>query len=162
MAKDRSWKEKLHASKDLPKVVPIPEKMQGRLGMGTLAIPSPLEIDALMRQVPEGRLASSTELRQAIAQKHHADAGCGLTTGIFTWIAANAAQEAEEMGETDTTPYWRTLKTGGEVNPKYPGGLERQRALLEAEGHSLITKGSKLIVANYQEKLMTAAELHSA
>lgn len=38
-------------------------------------------------------------------------------------------------GDTDVTPYGRTLKTGGEVNPKHPGGVEHSRLRLEAEGH---------------------------
>ena len=42
---------------------------------------------------------------------------------------------------TDETPYWRTLKANGELNPKYPGGAEAQKVKLEAEGHTIIKKG---------------------
>ena len=41
----------------------------------------------------------------------------------------------------DETPYWRTLKAGGELNEKYPGGAAAQKAKLEAEGHTVIEKG---------------------
>lgn len=45
----------------------------------------------------------------------------------------------------DETPYWRTLKANGELNSKYPGGAEAQKAKLEAEGHVIIKRGRKNI-----------------
>ncbi len=50
------------------------------------------------------------------------------------------------------TPWWRTLKTGGELNPKFPGGPDRQRALLEAEGHTIVQRGRKLFVENLEPR----------
>jgi hypothetical protein len=40
-------------------------------------------------------------------------------------------------GKRDITPYWRTLKVGGVLNGKYPGGVEAQSARLKAEGHTI-------------------------
>ena len=40
-------------------------------------------------------------------------------------------------GEKDITPYWRTLKLGGQLNEKYPGGVEAQAARLRAEGYTI-------------------------
>jgi len=37
-------------------------------------------------------------------------------------------------GKKNITPYWRTVKVGGQLNDKYPGGAEAQSARLEAEG----------------------------
>ncbi|HHY72032.1 MAG TPA: MGMT family protein [Bacillus bacterium] len=54
------------------------------------------------------------------------------------------------------TPYWRTLKANGELNPKYPGGVEKQRKMLESERHTVIQKGRKNIkyyVQNYENVL---------
>ena len=87
-------------------------------------IPAPREVDALMKQVPTGGVVTINELRAALAKKHKADFACPITTGIFSWIAAHAAAEAEAEGKKRITPFWRTLKTGGEVNPKYPGGVK--------------------------------------
>jgi alkylated DNA nucleotide flippase Atl1 len=53
------------------------------------------------------------------------------------------------------TPYWRTLKTGGFLNEKYPGGLEAQRILLEQEGHTIDKKGKNFTVLNYEKFLVT-------
>ncbi|MBA7663675.1 hypothetical protein ES703_71722 [subsurface metagenome] len=63
--------------------------------------------------------------------------GCPLTTGIFANIAARAAEEAAAEGRKDITPYWRTLKSRGELNEKYPGGVETQAAHLREEGHTI-------------------------
>ena len=74
-------------------------------------------------------------------------------TGIFTLIAARAAGEDEADGKKRVTPYWRTLKAQGEVNPKYPGGVDAQRTRLEAEGHTVVARGKRLFVQNYEDKL---------
>jgi alkylated DNA nucleotide flippase Atl1 len=41
------------------------------------------------------------------------------------------------------TPYWRTLKGTGELNPKYPGGLAEQKRRLRAEGHEIVSRGKR-------------------
>lgn len=40
---------------------------------------------------------------------------------------------------------WRTLKANGELNAKYPNGIEAQKEKLEAEGLTIIQKGRKNI-----------------
>ena len=102
---------------------------------------TPIGVDAIMRKVPKGKLITINEIRQILAKKHNADFGCPITTGIFSWIAANAADEAECQGKKRITPYWRTLKTGGILNEKYPGGLKNLKKRLQAEGHKIIQKG---------------------
>jgi alkylated DNA nucleotide flippase Atl1 len=140
----RSWQEKLADSKDLPKVKIIDEKMSRRWGAGTVVIPAPKEVDETMRQVPKGKLTTINHIREALAKKHGATIGCPITTGIFAWIAAHAAEEARAQGKKDITPYWRTLKSGGELNEKYPGGVAAQSAHLKEEGHVIEPgKGSK-------------------
>ena len=139
-----SWQKKLADSKDLPKVVKIEGKMSKRWGTGTCAIPAPMEVDGLMRKVRKGKLTTINDIRSAVARKHKATIGCPITCGIFAWIAANAAAEALAEGKKRITPYWRTLKTGGELNPKYPGGVKAQSAHLREEGHIVQTgKGKK-------------------
>jgi len=150
----KSWVEKLENSKGLPRVEEITEKMSKRWGTGTVAIPAPLEVDAMMKRVPEGKVITINEMREALARKYNATIGCPITTGIFAWIAANAAEEQKQEGKRDTTPYWRTLKTGGVINPKYPGGVERQKELLEKEGHRVIRKGKDYVVSDYEESLI--------
>jgi len=133
----KTWQEKLADSKDLPRVVEITGKMSTRWGTGTFVIPAPIEVDEIMQKVPKGKLITVNEIRAILANKHGATIGCPLTTGIFAWIAANAAEEAAAEGKKDITPYWRTLKTDGSLNEKYPGGLEAQAAHLREEGHTI-------------------------
>jgi hypothetical protein len=156
MAKARkSWVEKLHDAKGYPKVEPITEGMSQRWGKGTVVIPAPLEVDSLMRSVPRGKLTTINHIREALARKHGATIGCPITTGIFAWIAAHAADELAVSGEKNITPYWRTLRSGGELNPKYPGGVQEQALRLKAEGHVIeFYKGNRLPrVKDFQKSL---------
>ncbi len=109
----KSWQEKLADSKDLPKVVEITGKMSTSWGTGTICIPSPREVDGIMRKVPKGKLITINQIREIVAKRHGATIGCPLTTGIFANITAHAAEEAADEGKKDITPYWRTLKSKG-------------------------------------------------
>ncbi len=149
----KTWREKLADDKDLPKVVMISPERKVSWGQGSCAIPRPRDVDALMRKIPRGSVATINELRRAVAKSHGADIGCPITTGIFSWIAAHAAAEDAAAGKTRITPYWRTLKAKGELNPKYPGGVAALAARLEAEGHTLIKKGQRVFVRDFEERL---------
>ena len=133
----KTWRQKLADSKDLPK---------------TMVIPSPAEVDQVMRLIPSGRLATINDIRSYLAKKHGTDIACPMTTGIFAWIAAHAAEEGRAAGEASITPYWRTLKAGGELNPKYPGGIPALKKLLAAEGHKVMKKGAEFVVADFDKK----------
>jgi hypothetical protein len=146
----RSWREKLADSKDFPKVAAIDCNKTKRWGEGTFVIPAPREVDAAMKNVRAGKLTTIDAIRKALAKKHGTTIACPITTGIFAWIAAHAADEAENEGRARVTPYWRTLKTGGELNAKYPGGIKNLRARLTAEGHRIVKKGARYFVANYE------------
>jgi hypothetical protein len=145
----RSWREKLADDKDFPKVAPIEGKLSKRWGEGTFVIPAPREVDAAMKKVPRGKLTTIDALRRVLAEKHGATIACPITTGIFAWIAAHAADEAEVDGARRFTPYWRTLKSGGELNPKYPGGIKNLRSRLAAEGHKVVKRGQRYFVADF-------------
>ena len=149
----KSWREKLADDKGLPKVCPGGGKFSKRFGGGTFVIPAPREVDALMKRVPCGRVVTINELRAALAKKHKTAFACPITTGIFSWIAAHAAAEAAVAGAKRITPYWRTLKAGGEVNPKYPGGADGIAKRLRAEGHRIVRKGKHMLVADHEKKL---------
>ena len=153
----KSWSEKLTDDKGLPRVERVEGRMSRRWGTGTVVIPAPREVDELMRRVPKGKLTTINELRAALARKHGTTIGCPITTGIFAWIAAHAAEEALAAGRKRITPYWRTLKAGGELNPKYPGGLASLKRRLVAEGQKVISRGRRVFVADHERKLFTFA-----
>ena len=151
----KSYNEKLKNSGDLPKIqfIGYDDKMGKRFGCGNMLIAAPIEYDEVMRQIPSGRLITSDEIRRYLAKKHNADFTCQLTAGIFINIAANASQERENEGSDDVTPYWRTLKKGGELNEKYPGGIDQHKFLLETEGHEILKKGKRYFVKEYEKAL---------
>ena len=152
----KSWREKLADSKGLPKTGRIEGRMTTKWGTGTMVIPAPIEIDALMKRVPRGRVTTINELRAAVARQHRVDIGCPITTGIFAWIAAHAAEEDAAEDKRRITPYWRTLKLGGELNAKYPGGVPALKKLLKAEGHKVVQKGKRFLVADFENVLFRA------
>jgi len=149
----RSWREKLADSKDLPKTIVLEGRAREKWGGGTMVIPSPLQVDALMRRAPAKKVVTSAELRSALARDAGVESACPITTGIFAWIAAHAADEAEKEGERRVTPWWRTLKTGGELNAKFPGGLEEQARRLELEGHRIVARGKRRFVVDHRAVL---------
>ena len=148
----KSFNEKLQNSKDMPKIVVIDdEKSIERYGGSQMLIAPPLEYNEIMAQIPEGKLITTREIREYLAKKHNAEFTCPMTAGIFISLSAQASCERTE----DRIPFWRTLKTG-ELNPKYPGGIEYQKEKLASEGHTFTTKGRKNIryfVENYDNFL---------
>jgi hypothetical protein len=151
----KSWREKLADNKGFPKIVNAATSKRG--GTGTFVIPAPMEVDELMRRAPKGKLTTIDELRKTLACRHGATTACPITTGIFSWIAAHAAIEASAEGGKNTTPYWRTLKSKGELNPKYPGGIAGLKRQLSGEGHKVVQKGKRYFVENFEAHL---ASLH--
>jgi hypothetical protein len=154
MAKKLSWQEKLQDSKELPKVVTLNKNGQQHWHGETMVVPAPSEVNAIMADVPAGKLITIDVIRQKLAKKHKTDIACPLTSGIFSWIAANAAEEAKAEGKINITPWWRTIKSDGSLNPKFPGEGELQAGLLKTEGHSIVAKGHKLKVENYESALV--------
>jgi alkylated DNA nucleotide flippase Atl1 len=99
-----------------------------------MVVPRPLDVDAAMRSVRKGMLLTMTRLRARLAAAAGADVACPFTTGIFARLAAEAAEEDRASGKARFTPWWRTIKDGGRLNDKFPGGVKAQAAKLRAEG----------------------------
>lgn len=68
-----TWREKLERGKDA-KVVRVTSAMLGAPAKGTILIPRPLDVDALVRTVRKGRLVTPTAIRRRLARDHEADA----------------------------------------------------------------------------------------
>jgi hypothetical protein len=130
--------------------------MQARFGKGTMVIPKPLDVDALIRRVPRGKMATVFQLRQELAKRSNVNVACPLCTGIFVRISAEAAEEGRRAGKKSVTPYWRVISSDGRLNPKFPGGIVQQRRMLSAEGHKVLrTTGKKApAVADFERSLV--------
>lgn len=143
----------LHDSKDMPKVQIITDRKSiEKYGGDRMYFAPPIDYDRVMKQVPWGKVLTVGSIREYFAGQSRADFTEPITAGIFVSIAAWASYQRTE----DETPYWRTLKAKGELNPKYPGGVEAQREKLEAEGHTVIQKGRtnvRYYVKDYEKVL---------
>ena len=126
MKRHKTWREKLEIAKE-PKVIDDPR--------GRMLIPRPLDVDAYLRRIQKGRLATVEQIRAWLAKDFQADFTCPLTTGMFIRIAAEAAEEDLREGKEAVTPYWRVVKSDGSLNEKLPGGIAAQAARLREEGH---------------------------
>ena len=136
--------EKIDRPRDLPKVKRAPIHW----GDGLMVIPHPREVLVIMKSIPDGKVLTLDEIRANLARKHSADIACPMTTGIFVTLAAHAYEEG-----SDPVPYWRTLKRNGELNAKFPGGIEAHKKKLESEGHTVYAKGKTLFMSNWEVKI---------
>lgn len=159
--KKKSWQEKLADKKNLPKVLKLQKtfpcynavhKMGAEAGDEVVLV-NPSEVVAIMKQVPKGKLITLAEICKSLAKKHQVKGCCSLTTGIFTMTAANAAEEAASQGTALDIPYWRTLKIDGYLNEKYPGGVLAHKKLLEQEDFTVLSKGKKYFVKDFEKYL---------
>ena len=145
----------LKDSKDMPKFQTITDKKSiEKYGGDRMYFAPPKDYDKVMKRVPFGKLITVGTIREYFADKSGADFTEPITAGIFVSIVAWASFQRED----DKTPYWRTLKADGELNAKYPGGVEAQKELLEKEGHTIIKKGRQNIryyVMNYKDSLFS-------
>lgn len=143
----------LHERKDMPKIQIITDADSiKKYGGDKMYFAPPIAYDRIMRTVLFGRVITVGEIRAYFAKLNQTDFTEPITAGIFVSIAAWASYQRTE----DETPYWRTLKANGELNPKYPGGVEAQKEKLEAEGHVIVKKGRTNIryyVKDYEELL---------
>ena len=147
----KTFNEKLNDSKNMPYVETLSDiKAIVRYGGARMLLAPPLFYDEIMKKIPKGKVVTSDRIRDYLADKQDADFTCPLTAGIFINIAAHAS--AERGGE-NPTPYHRTLKKDGELNEKYPDGIDGQKILLEMEGHTIVKKGKRYFVADYAENL---------
>lgn len=143
----------LYKDTGMPKIQIVTDKATiERYGGDKMYFAPPVAYDEIMKTVPYGKVITVGIIREYLAKKNNADFTDPMTAGIFISIAAWASYQRGE----NKTPYWRTLKANGELNAKYPEGVEAQKQKLEAEGHTIIQKGRKNIkyyVKDYENAL---------
>ncbi len=163
----KTWEEKLQDTDGYPKILKLEEKFpcyKAAVFLGAkegddVVITKKSEVLEVMRNIPEGKLITIHEICKILAENHNVQACCSLTTGIFIMIVANAEEELKKDFRGYGVPYWRTLKADGELNPKYPGGLEAHKKLLEKDGFKVIPKGrskKRMVVEDFEKYLVKA------
>lgn len=147
----KTYNEKLMDSQGMPKVEDLSGKPEfvSRYGGSKMLIAAPLQYNEIMAKVPEGKIVTSDKIRAFLAKNAGADVTCPLTAGIFMNICAHASCERDN----NKIPFWRTVKAKGELNEKFPDGMDGQKMRLEMEGHEIIQKGKKYFVKDFESKL---------
>ncbi len=114
--KQKSWREKLIGIKHFPKILKFGPKIGpcrkaleswgAKIG-DTVVLAPHIEVDNIMKKVPEGRLITIKEICEKLAQKYGTKFCCPLIYGISIWIVSHASEEALKEGKKDITPYWQ-------------------------------------------------------
>lgn len=131
----------MNNSKDMPKMIIVTDERTIRRYCGNkMFIAPPIYYDYIIKKIPKGKLVTTSQIRDYLAEKKSADFTDPMTAGIFINIVAWASYQRTE----NITPYWRVLKSDGELNIKYPESINLQKKLLEEEGHIIIEKGNKI------------------
>lgn len=143
----------MNNNKDMPKMQIVnDEKTIKKYGGNKMFFAPPLFYDELIKQVPKGKLTTVSELRNVLARVNDADFTEPMTAGIFVQIVAWASYQRNE----NKTPFWRVLKSDGELNSKFPDACVLQKQLLEQEGFVIVEKGKmnkKYYVKDYENFL---------
>lgn len=139
----KSWTQKLHEAKAKEG---LPKKFFCDKAQQQFLVPSPNQVEQEIRSIRKRKVKTIKQVSDKLASQHDVDVCCAMTTGIFAWIIAHANNELAEQGRKRVVPWWRLVKAGGELNPKYPGGGTLQKAKLEEEGHAVKKRGKKLFV----------------
>ena len=149
---NKDYNKILNDKKDMPKIIKLDDKLINKWGKETMVVAPPTDYDDIIKKIPYGKLVTTENIRNEIAKKYQVDMTCPFTCGIFINIVAYSSYQRNE----NLTPFWRVLKSNGELNSKFPEGIELQKRLLIEEGHTIITKGKnniKYYVLDYQKKL---------
>ena len=154
----KDFNKMLLDDKDMPKIQTVTDqKTIERYGGDKMYFASPRMYDELIKQIPAGKLVTTGQLRSYFAAQAGADFTDPMTAGIFTQIVAWASYQRTKDGQTNSeTPYWRVLKTDGELNPKYPEAFDLQIEKLKAEGHEVVKRGRtniRYFVPDYEQSL---------
>lgn len=142
-------------NKDMPKVqIVTDERTIKTYGGSRMFFAPPIYYDTIIKQIPKGKLTTIKIIRDVLAKRNNADFTDPMTAGIFVQIVAWASYQRDQ----DQTPFWRVLKSDGELNYKFPEAVLLQKNLLQEEGFTIIEKGKtikKYYVKDYEKYLFS-------
>ena len=99
------YRKRLNDKKDFPKIKIIPKKLEKSWGIGKFVMPTPLEVNDLMKKVPKGKLMTINQIRKKFATKYKTTTACPIVTGIFVNVVARAAEEELRQGKKSCLLY---------------------------------------------------------
>jgi alkylated DNA nucleotide flippase Atl1 len=129
-------------------IVPQLERFFGT--SGRMLKPCAATVAALVAQIPSGQVATMDSLRRKLADQFGVEVACPYDTKMALLAISNDSS-LNQSGLN--LPYWRVIKTSGELNHQYPGGLEAHVALLKSEGFTVDDSGKKPRIKLFKDKL---------
>lgn len=113
---------------------------------GKMLIPCPATVAALLEEIPEGKLITTTLLRAELAARKNVQATCPPST--------QKALKAVANDPACKAPYWRVTKPTGELASFFPGGSSAQAEKLKSEGIKIDSPGKTPKVLDFKSKLL--------
>jgi alkylated DNA nucleotide flippase Atl1 len=104
-----------------------------RLKGRTMLIPSPGQMSQAIAAIPPGQTKTLLQLRHELAEAAGADVTCPAAASKCWRLVAEAAEEDLADGLASEVPWWRVTKDD-KPHASLPGGADRHRSLLKAEG----------------------------
>ena len=127
-------------------LVDISKDDERRFGCsGKMLKPSRASVQALVEQIPPGKVLTTSLLRKRLAESRNAQ----MTCPFLTKRALMAIAQDPEA----TAPYWRVVMGSGEMIAAYPGGVTQQALHLRSEGVTIADKAGKNRVVNIMDRL---------
>lgn len=121
----------MHVTAD--QIVAIPAARERYFGCaGTLLLPCPATVAALLGEIPRGQVATLEQFRRELGRRHGVAAVCPFHTKQA--LLALAREPAD-------IAYWRLVKKNGELLGYLPGGVSNHAARLVAEGLAIKPTG---------------------
>jgi alkylated DNA nucleotide flippase Atl1 len=128
-------------------IVDIPkERFKFFGGPGKMLLPAPATVAALIKRIPERKLATTNQLCQELTEQFKVRGTCPVTTQLALQAVAHDAIRK--------VPYWRVIKGTGGLFSRFPGGVEAQAALLKKEGFAVDQKGKIPRLKDFQQSLV--------
>ena len=130
-------------------IVSIPVKMEKFYGKGTMLHPSADEIEALIKTIPQGSLATIDALCKRLAN----DTGVNVTCPMRTGNAIKKISEQYSSNYVDTNiPFWRVIKSNKQIIKSK--NYELWASKIEDEGFELDYTKLGLIKVNVDDSKM--------
>jgi hypothetical protein len=131
----KSWSEK-SAEPRRAEVKTCPKDFADIKAGQRMLLPTPHDIEAVVRKLKRGASLDMRGLRSALASRYKAEVSCPVVTGIQLRTLAEAIGEQLDKGvsQADVAPVWRVMPPDAPIWRKLENGRNKLMELRRAEG----------------------------
>jgi hypothetical protein len=130
----KSWEEKLNNGAK-PEVKELGKAFGGFPVGAKMLIPTPLQFDQYVREIPAGEVRDAKSIRAELASRFDAETTCPVCTGLFLRIVAENALEKLESGtpKDQIAPFWRAIPADSPLAVKLSCGSETLKSFQQLD-----------------------------